>query len=89
MRSSPATAPPYYVDAIYANITGAVFDRQSNSYTLPCDTPVNVSMVFGNYTYPMHPIDLTVPSFVADNGTVYCQGAFSYTPDGAGLGGSF
>lgn len=41
-----AQAPPYYVDAMYAHVPGAQFDGVG-TYSLPCDTKINISMVFG------------------------------------------
>ncbi|THH26649.1 hypothetical protein EUX98_g7539 [Antrodiella citrinella] len=82
--TSFATAPPDYVDAMYADIPGAQFDGQS-SYIVPCDVRVNVTLVFGNLTYPIHPIDLTSPNSIADDGTFLCQGTFSYNFPGTGL----
>lgn len=40
-----ATAPPKYVDAIYA-VKGAHYDEESGFYIVPCDTKLNVSLVF-------------------------------------------
>ena len=74
-----ATAPPAYVDAMYSKIPGAQFDGQGG-YIVPCDALVNVTMVFGENQYPMHPIDLTLPGTIDDAGNVLCQGAFSYSP---------
>ena len=39
------TAPPPYVDAMYASIPGAKL-ASDGSYIVPCDTKMNVSMVF-------------------------------------------
>ncbi|TCD63158.1 hypothetical protein EIP91_005886 [Steccherinum ochraceum] len=90
--TSLSTAPPAYVDAMYAAIPGAQFDGAGNYY-VPCDARINVTMIFGSDSYPMHPIDVTTPASISDDGQVLCQGAFSYAPDNAGvdfiLGDSF
>ncbi|PCH42247.1 acid protease [Wolfiporia cocos MD-104 SS10] len=82
--TSLATAPPYYVDAMYKNISGAKFSEDLQTYTLPCSTKLNISMVFGSSVYPMNPIDATTLT-VNDDGTFYCQGTFSYSPATAGV----
>ncbi len=43
---SVATAPAYYVDAMYKDLPGAIFDGKTG-YTVPCNSKVNISMVFG------------------------------------------
>ncbi|KZT73137.1 acid protease [Daedalea quercina L-15889] len=90
--TSYATAPQYYVDAMYKNVPGAVYNDSIGFYTLPCDTKLNVSMVFGSSMYPMDPIDVTAVQ-VNDDGSYFCIGVFSPTPDNAGvdfiLGDSF
>ncbi|KAJ3554113.1 hypothetical protein NM688_g3271 [Phlebia brevispora] len=82
--TTEATAPPYYVDAMYKDIPGATFDENINGYYVPCDTKTNISMVFGNYTYPMHPIDaINICDANVTSGALLCCGTFSYnSPDG-------
>ncbi|KAK7681853.1 hypothetical protein QCA50_015200 [Cerrena zonata] len=82
--TSLATAPRAYVDAIY-NVTGAKFDDESGFYIVPCDTKINVTMVFGGLKSPMNPLDLVLPAGVDDDGSIICVGVMSYTPDGSGL----
>lgn len=74
-----AQAPRKFGDAMYSSVPGAVFD-ESSSYTLPCDTQLNISMVFGRYVYPIHPIDVVTTGDVnSTTGHVVCNGAFTYT----------
>ncbi|OBZ66213.1 Aspartic protease [Grifola frondosa] len=87
--TSGVGAPPYYVDALYKNIPGAVFhdviegyEDRSSGYLLPCDTKINASMVFGDREFPIHPIDLIDVTFAA-NGTFTCFGAFTYIKPGS------
>lgn len=47
IASAAATAPQYYVDAMYKDYPGAVWNDSIGFYTLPCDAKINVSMVFG------------------------------------------
>ncbi|KZT07621.1 acid protease [Laetiporus sulphureus 93-53] len=81
-----ANAPEYYVDAMYKDLPGSVWNETLGRYVLPCTTKVNISMVFGSSVYPMNPIDATNIQ-VNDDGTFFCAGAFSATPDGAGVDG--
>ncbi|KAI0673776.1 aspartic peptidase domain-containing protein [Trametes maxima] len=85
-RGETVRGPKYYVDAIYKDIPGAFLTDNADGangygYVVPCDTKLNISFVFNGQQYPMHPIDVTVAK-VADNGTVYCNGAFSANPGG-------
>ncbi|KAI0652499.1 aspartic peptidase domain-containing protein [Trametes meyenii] len=84
--TSYVRGPKYYVDAIYKDIPGAFLTNNADGangygYVVPCDTKLNISFVLNGQQYPMHPIDVTVAK-VADNGTVYCNGAFSANPGG-------
>ncbi|CAL1702627.1 unnamed protein product [Somion occarium] len=83
--TSLSTAPPDYVDAMYKNLPNASFDDESGFYIVPCDSKVNVSMVFGENEFPMHPIDLILPAAIDDDGSVVCVGVFTYAPDNAGV----
>lgn len=47
MSSATATAPKYYVDAMYKHYPGAVWNDTIGFYTLPCDARINISMAFG------------------------------------------
>ena len=39
--------PPYYWDAVYGEIPGLkVLDEAAGAYSLPCETKLNVSVVF-------------------------------------------
>ena len=42
----PAAAPPVFVDVMYQNQPGAIFDGVSE-YTLPCNDMVTVEIVIG------------------------------------------
>ncbi|TFY64895.1 hypothetical protein EVJ58_g2322 [Rhodofomes roseus] len=84
--TSLATAPRYYVDAMYKDVPGSKFNKSIGYYTLPCDTRLNVSMAFGSSKYPMDPIDLTTIQVNSD-GSFFCVGTFAPTPDDAGVGG--
>ncbi|KAH9948706.1 aspartic peptidase domain-containing protein [Amylocystis lapponica] len=70
-------APQFYVDAMYKNVPGANFSKDLQSYILPCDTRLNISMVFGENTYPINPMDATYVLY--ENNITTCVGAFSYT----------
>ncbi|KAJ3557413.1 hypothetical protein NM688_g1478 [Phlebia brevispora] len=52
--------PQYYFDAVYKDVKDLkAFDASAGIYTLPCDTKLNVSMVFNGTEYPINPIDMT------------------------------
>ncbi|KAK7681795.1 hypothetical protein QCA50_015142 [Cerrena zonata] len=71
-------APREVVDAIY-DVPGAVFVEDAGTYDVPCDTKVNVSIVFSrSVTYTMHPIDITVPIVDTKTGVTTCRGTFRY-----------
>ncbi|KAL6302519.1 aspartic peptidase domain-containing protein [Sparassis latifolia] len=85
------SAPPYYVDAVYKGIPGAIFDEDQKTYQVPCETKLNVSMVFGETEYPMNPLDVIYPSF--SNESAVCYGSMFYGRNDTGvdfyLGDSF
>ncbi|KAI0349533.1 acid protease [Trametes cingulata] len=60
--ASFALMPAAAVNAIYSNIPGAAFDQKSNGWLVPCDATASVSFVFGGQEYPVHPLDLSLPS---------------------------
>ncbi|KAI0782057.1 aspartic peptidase domain-containing protein [Abortiporus biennis] len=68
--SATANIPPFYVDAIYSNIPGA--EPIDGGYIIPCNTKLNVSMVFAGKEYPMNPLDLIRLLPDDDNSTVAC-----------------
>ncbi|THG98974.1 hypothetical protein EW026_g3293 [Hermanssonia centrifuga] len=79
--TSRAQAPQPLVDAIYQNLPDAVYD--DGSYTMPCDSKINVSIIFGEQTFPIHPIDIVVVPDPGENArtdanNTLCIGAFSY-----------
>ncbi|KAL1939796.1 hypothetical protein VTO73DRAFT_9496 [Trametes versicolor] len=70
-------------DAIYSRVPGAKFTTVSNApgqmWTLPCSTELNVTYLFSNVSYPVHPLDTVTSAFrgPADaNGDPTCVGAF-------------
>ncbi|KAI0640059.1 aspartic peptidase domain-containing protein [Trametes polyzona] len=80
--TSYTRGPQYYVDAIFRDVPGAILTDNADGsngtgYIIPCDTKINVTLVFGGQKYPIHPIDMLVLN-TAPNGTFYCTGAFSY-----------
>lgn len=82
-----AAVPNVFVDAMYKNQPGAVFDGVSK-YTLPCNIEVDVSIVIGNETYPIHPIDVVVIADKGENSRTdssewICVGAFDYLEPGS------
>ncbi|KDQ57373.1 hypothetical protein JAAARDRAFT_36005 [Jaapia argillacea MUCL 33604] len=74
--TSYALAPRFYADAIFKDVPGAVFNMTQSMYTVPCDTKVNVSFVFGKDEYPVNPIDIVSVTHVSNSGDLTCSGLF-------------
>jgi len=73
--------PRYISDAIYSRIPEASFNNDTVNgamWTLPCDTEVNVTIQFGNMSYPIHPLDINFSYTDATNSPEDqpCVGAF-------------
>ena len=64
-----------YAKAIYGSVPGSQFFQSEGIYTVPCDTEISLSFVFGGIEYPMHPID-TVAATTDGNGGVVCYSGF-------------
>ncbi|KAI0070117.1 acid protease [Panus rudis PR-1116 ss-1] len=73
--------PPEYVDAIYKDIPSASFFPPANSYAIPCDTKLNVTISVAGVKCPIHPFDLVKPIFLDDNGNPFCVGGIKYGGD--------
>jgi len=90
--TSQATATKAYVDALYSNIPGAEWSATESTYLFPCESVVDFSVVFGQQTIFIHPIDLAAPYEVTSDGSAICSGTFQVN-DGSGvdllLGDSF
>ncbi|KAK7691394.1 hypothetical protein QCA50_004793 [Cerrena zonata] len=78
-------APKGFVDAMFQNVPGAVFDESTRNYIVPCNTKVNVSLSVGGLEYPIHPADLVTPNGIV-NGSVICNGAFTASSEGTSIG---
>jgi len=74
--TSLAEIPQAYVDAIYKSAPGSQFFASQGVYILPCDTQINVSVVFAGVEYPVHPID-TVVATLDDNNQITCFSGFT------------
>jgi len=79
-----ALAPPAYVEAMYSGIPEAQYDESQGRWFMPCDTSVNISMVWGGNVYPVHPIDSVIVWGIDDNGDPFCAGAFT-SSSGSGI----
>ncbi|KAI0784374.1 aspartic peptidase domain-containing protein [Abortiporus biennis] len=93
--TASTTLPSYYVDLIYKNIPG-VTTREDipGLYQLPCDTKLNVSLIFAGQEYPIHPLDVIAVTSSDDDKTAICVGTLQYsstadTRQDAILGDSF
>lgn len=69
-------------DAIYGRVQGAVYDTQSQVWTVPCGQLLNISFKFGGLTYPIHPLDTVNNDFAYkdQNGNPACIGAVRIYP---------
>ncbi|EPQ54524.1 acid protease [Gloeophyllum trabeum ATCC 11539] len=65
-------------DAIYGRVQGAVYDEDSQVWTVPCDQLLQISFKFGGVTYPVHPLDTATSDFnyTDATGKAMCIGAF-------------
>ncbi|KAI0823633.1 acid protease [Trametes gibbosa] len=70
-------------DAIYSRVPGARFTTVTNSagkmWTLPCSTELNVTYIFANISFPVHPLDTVTNAFLGPpdaDGNPSCVGAF-------------
>ncbi|KAI0341939.1 acid protease [Trametopsis cervina] len=70
----------HIADSIYARIPGAVFQNVTGfgqAYTLPCSAEVNVTFLFHNISFPIHPLDATLELNREDDlGSPLCVGTF-------------
>ncbi|KAL4248862.1 peptidase A1 family protein [Abortiporus biennis] len=89
--TSLVSVPPYYTDLIYKDIPRAEpFAILPGYYKLPCDTKLNVSVVFFGQEYLIHPLDLM--TIFTYNGTDICLSTFLSSNDSdknMNLGDSF
>ena len=76
--------PRVVSDAIYGRVQGAVYDSNSQFWTVPCGQYLSISVSFGGTKYPVHPLDLVDDNFsyTSANGTTACIGAvrLSFVP---------
>lgn len=64
--------PAYIADYIYSVIPGNQFNLAQDSpgyYTFPCDYEVNITFIFGGVEFPIHPLDIGIPSSVLGDTT--------------------
>ncbi|KAI0045590.1 acid protease, partial [Auriscalpium vulgare] len=70
--------PKSVADAIYSGFEGAQYLNISGiapTWTLPCDTEVNITFNIGGNSYPIHPLDANM-HFIDISGHEVCAGAF-------------
>ncbi|KAI0675315.1 acid protease [Trametes maxima] len=70
-------------NAIYARVPGAKFQNVAGApgqmWTIPCSTELNVTFLFANVSFPVHPLDTVTSAFHGPpdaNGDPTCVGAF-------------
>jgi hypothetical protein len=70
------------VDAIYSGAKGAklvnITEFHGDTWVVDCDAELNISFKIGGNTYPIHPLDVTLPG-VDDKGKIFCYGAVRVT----------
>lgn len=66
-------------DAIYGRVPGANYDSTAGYWTVPCDSLVNLTFVFGGQEVYVHPLDVVMSEFGYKdaNGNTACVGAVS------------
>jgi hypothetical protein len=67
-------------DAIYGRVPGANYDETLGYWTVPCDSLVNLTFVFGGVQVPIHPLDVVMSEFSYKDATgkTACVGSVSY-----------
>jgi len=65
-------------DAIYGRVPGANYDETQGYWTVPCDSLVNLTFVFGGVQVPVHPLDVVMSEFGYKDATgkAACVGSF-------------
>lgn len=65
-------------DAIYGRVPGANYDETQGYWTVPCDSLVNLTFVFGGVQIPIHPLDVVMSEFGYKDATgkTACVGSF-------------
>lgn len=74
------TYPPIHedaVNAIYSSIEGAYFDQSSGLWITPCNQSTTLEFQMGGQSYPVHPLDITIPQSI--NGSTVCVNTFRPT----------
>jgi Eukaryotic aspartyl protease len=66
-------------DAIYGRVPGAVYDTMNGYWTVPCDSLVNLTFIFGGVEVFIHPLDVVMSEFGYKdaNGNIACIGSVS------------
>ena len=63
-------------DAIYSGVPGANFTNITSTgpvWTLPCTAEINTTMLFGNVSFPIHPLDTSF-NMTDSSGNQICVG---------------
>jgi hypothetical protein len=63
-------------DAIYSRVPEAKFENLTMTgpvWTLPCNAEVNITLLFGNKSFPIHPLDTSF-SMTNSSGNEICVG---------------
>ncbi|OJT14048.1 hypothetical protein TRAPUB_9405 [Trametes pubescens] len=71
--------PPEYLAAVYGPIDGSSL-LDDGAWGIPCDTKMNISVIFGDMVYPIHPLDMIEVYDVRD-GTALCRSLFQPNTD--------
>jgi hypothetical protein len=51
---------------LYAQVRDAAWDARLGSWTVPCNTPFNITWRFGGVDYPIHPLDSNLSNMTDD-----------------------
>ncbi|KAL1948469.1 hypothetical protein VTO73DRAFT_12544 [Trametes versicolor] len=74
-----AYIPPEYLAAIYGPVDGSSL-LDDGTWRVPCDTKMNVSVMFGDIAYSIHPLDMTEVYDIQD-GIALCSSLFQPNTD--------
>ncbi|EJD01502.1 acid protease [Fomitiporia mediterranea MF3/22] len=60
--TSYSYCPTDIAEAIYGGVNGAKYDPTQGMWTVPCDAEIDMALQFGGNVFPLHPLDVVVPS---------------------------
>jgi hypothetical protein len=79
--TSDTIVPLNVSNSIYSGVQGAEFDNSSGMWLCPCNAEINVTVVFGGQSYPIHPLDTSCECFCSGHWVADHQKFMPYISD--------